>query len=91
VDSFLKEGQSEDQILQYYVTKFGGNQVLSEPPTSGSGSVVWAMPVVIGVGGFLTVAYLATRWSRRPSLAVAAGVEDPEMAARLDDELRDLD
>ena len=91
VDAFLKEGQSEAQILQYYVAKFGGNQVLSEPPTSGSGSVVWAMPIVVGVGGFLTAAYLAMRWSRRPSFAGAPGVEDPEMAARLDDELRNLD
>jgi cytochrome c-type biogenesis protein CcmF len=91
VDSLLKEGKSEDQILQYYVTKFGGNQVLSEPPTSGSGSVVWAMPIVIGVGGFLTIAYLAMRWSRRPAFAGVVGAEDPEMAARLDDELRNLD
>ena len=92
MDSLLKEGKSEDQILQYYVTKFGGNQVLSEPPRSGSGSVVWAMPIVVGLGGFLTVAYLAMRWSRRPSIAgMPAGMEDPEMAARLDDELRNLD
>jgi len=91
IDAMLKEGKNEDQILQYYVTTYGGNQVLSEPPTSGSGSVVWAMPIVVGVGGFLTVAYLAMRWSRRPAFAGAAGVEDPEMAARLDDELRNLD
>ena len=69
VDAMLKEGKSEEQILQYYVAKFGGNQVLSEPPNSGSGRVVWAMPIVVGVGGFLTVAYLAMRWSRRPSFA----------------------
>jgi hypothetical protein len=50
------------------------------------------MPLVVGIGGFLTVAYLALRWSRRPQLAgIPAGVEDPEMAARLDDELRNLD
>ncbi len=91
VDSLLKEGKSEDQILQYYVAKFGGNQVLSEPPRTGSGSVVWAMPVVVGVGGFLTIAYLAMRWSRRPAVAGMPGIEDPEMAARLDDELRNLD
>jgi cytochrome c-type biogenesis protein CcmH/NrfF len=87
----LKEGKSEGQILQAYVETWGGNQNLSEPPNSASGRVVWAMPIVIGVGGFLTIAYLAMRWSRRPSFAGVAGVEDPEMAARLDDELRNLD
>ncbi|HUQ88946.1 MAG TPA: cytochrome c-type biogenesis CcmF C-terminal domain-containing protein [Vicinamibacterales bacterium] len=92
IDSMLKEGKNEAQILDFYVTTYGGNQVLSEPPNRGSGRVVWAMPVVVGVGGFLTIAYLAMRWSRRPQLAgVPAGMEDPEMAARLDDELRDLD
>jgi cytochrome c-type biogenesis protein CcmF len=92
IDGMLKEGKTEQQILDFYVTTYGGNQVLSEPPNSGSGRVVWTMPLVVGIGGFLTVAYLALRWSRRPQLAgIPAGVEDPEMAARLDDELRNLD
>jgi cytochrome c-type biogenesis protein CcmF len=91
IDGMLKEGKSEQQILDHYVASYGGSHILSEPPNSGSGRVVWAMPVVVGVGGFLTIAYLARRWSRQPALAGAAGVEDPGMAARLDDELRDLD
>ena len=92
IDQMLKEGKDEQQILHYYVTTYGGNQVLSEPPKTGSGSVVWAMPIVVGLGGFMTIAYLAMRWSRRSSFAGApAGAEDAEMAARLDDELRGLD
>jgi cytochrome c-type biogenesis protein CcmF len=92
IDQMLKEGKDEQQILHYYVTTYGGNQVLSEPPKTGSGSVVWAMPIVVGLGGFLTIAYLAMRWSRRSAFAGApAGAEDAEMAARLDDELRGLD
>jgi hypothetical protein len=40
----------------------------------------------------MTIAYLAMRWSRRPLVAgMPAGMEDPEMASRLDDELRNLD
>jgi len=92
IDVMLKEGKNEKQILDFYVMKYGGNQILSEPPNSGSGRVVWSMPIVAGVGGLLTVAYLAMRWSRRPQVAgMPAGIEDPEMAARLDDELRNLD
>ena len=53
---------------------------------------MWAMPVVAGLGGLLTLAYLARRWSHQPQAAgVPAGLEDSEMSARLDDELRDLD
>jgi len=49
--------------------------------------------VVVGVGGFLTAAFLAMRWSsRRTSMAgMPAGIEDPGMSARLNDELRNLD
>jgi cytochrome c-type biogenesis protein CcmF len=91
IDGMLKEGQSPSQIVDFYVSQLG-TQVLSEPPNSGSGRVAWAMPVVVGVGGLLTVAYFALHWSKRPQLtAVPAGAEDPELAARLDDELRDLD
>lgn len=93
IDGMLKEGKTEAQILDFYVATYGGNQVLSEPPNSGSGRVVWLMPIVVGTGGFLTAAFLALRWSRRrPALAgVPGAIEDPDMAARLDEELRNLD
>jgi cytochrome c-type biogenesis protein CcmF len=92
IDAMLTEGKTEAQILEHYVATYGGNHIFGEPPAERSGLVAWAMPVVVGTLGLLTVAYFAMRWSRRPSLAgVPAGMEDPEMAARLDDELRDLD
>jgi cytochrome c-type biogenesis protein CcmF len=91
IDAMLEEGKTEAQILDYYVTTYGGKHVFGEPPAEGSGRAAWLMPIVAGVGGLLTAAYFVTRWSRRPVLATPAGIEDPEMAARLDDELRDLD
>jgi cytochrome c-type biogenesis protein CcmF len=92
IDGMLKEGKTEGQILEYYVTTYGGNQVFGEPPAERSGRVAWALPIVVGVGGLLTIAYLVTRWSRRPQLAgMPVGMEDADMAARLDNELRDLD
>jgi cytochrome c-type biogenesis protein CcmF len=91
IDTALKEGKTPDQIVDDYVAQLG-TQILSEPPNSGSGRVAWTAPFVIGIGGFLTLAYFAFRWSRRPQIAgMPAGIEDPEMAARLDDELRNLD
>lgn len=92
IDRMLEDGQSPGQIVESFVTKFGGNQILSEPPQSGSGLVAWVMPAVVGTGGLLAVAFFALRWTRRPQIAgMPAGVEDPAMGARLDDELRDLD
>jgi cytochrome c-type biogenesis protein CcmF len=92
IDQMLKDGKSEAQILADYVATYGGAQVFGEPPNAGSGRFAWALPAVAGVVGFITVAFLALRWSRRPQIAgMPAGVDDPEMAARLDDELRNLD
>jgi cytochrome c-type biogenesis protein CcmF len=91
IDQMLKDGKSEAQILADYVATYGGAQVFGEPPNAGSGRFAWALPAVAGVVGFITVAFLALRWSRRPQIAgIPAGVDDPEMAARLDDELRNL-
>ena len=93
IDVMLTAGKNESQILQFYVDTFGGNQILSEPPNSGSGRVVWLMPIVVGVGGLLTAAYLARRWSSRTTsvAGMPAGIADLEMTARLNDELRNLD
>lgn len=93
IDVMLKEGKSESEILKFYVDTFGGNHILSEPPNSGSGRVVWLMPVVVGLAGLLTAAYLALRWSSQKAVLAGMpdGVEDPGMAARLNDELRNLD
>ena len=92
IDAMLKEGKSPDQIVDYYVETFGGAQILSEPPNRGSGRVAWVAPIVMGVGGLLATAFFAFRWSRRPQLAgMSPAIEDPEMAARLDEELRNLD
>ena len=65
-DRFDAEGRQSDDgscVLRGEVRRQPGP---GEPPNSGFGRVAWAMPIVIGVGGFLTVAYLAMRWSRRP-------------------------
>ena len=91
IDQMLKEGKTSDQVVDYYVSQLG-TQILSEPPNSGSGRVAWTAPFVIGIGGLLTAAFFVFRWSRRPQLAgMPPGAEDAEMAARLDDELRNLD
>jgi cytochrome c-type biogenesis protein CcmH len=94
IAKMFDEGKSEDQVLDYFVAKYGGQQVLSEPKNEGTGRIVWVTPYVMGFGGAGLALVLALRWSRRrPGMANATGgeVEDADMAARLDDDLRDLD
>ena len=93
VTTLMNEGKTDDQVLDYYVAKFGGEQVLSEPRNHGTGRLVWIVPYVVGLGGAALALTLALRWSRRPTFAGSAGAlaDDPALSARLDDELRDLD
>lgn len=62
----LKAGKSRDEIVGYFVARYG-DYVLMKPPTSGPGVIVWAGPLalilVIGVSGFVFL-----RRRLRPSL-----------------------
>lgn len=52
----LAAGKSREEIIQYFVDRYG-NYVLLKPPVRGAGAPVWAAPVVLlvilGVTGFL--------------------------------------
>jgi cytochrome c-type biogenesis protein CcmH len=58
-------GQTDQQIRDYYVTRYGRWILLS--PGGGLGAVAWAVPVVALAGAVLAVALALRRWSRRPS------------------------
>ena len=93
VTGLIKQGKTEKEVLDFYVAKFGGQQVLSEPFNQGAGRLVWLVPYLTGLFGAITALVFAVRWSRRPALAgtAMAAEEDTALSARLDDELRDLD
>jgi hypothetical protein len=53
--------------------------------------MAWLLPYAVAVLALLGIAVTARRWSRREVAAPAAASIDPELDARLQDELRDLD
>ncbi len=76
IRSKLAAGESEQQILDFFVQAYG-ESILSDPPKRGSGLGVWLGPVLgIGLGLFFLAAFVS-RMSR-PARAAAAP------AARLD-------
>jgi len=87
----LTAGETERQILAAYVAQYG-KQVLAEPPAEGFDISLYVMPFVLLIGSFGVVILLAKRFTHRspPALAGASGLT-PDIAQRLDDELRDLD
>jgi cytochrome c-type biogenesis protein CcmH/NrfF len=96
VARLVAEGRNREQVYEYYMAKFGSQEPLASPIDKGFNRLAWLVPYLAGTTGALGIALVALRWSRRPPAAPQqSGVEsappDPELAARLNDELRDLD
>ena len=91
--SLIDQGKNHDEIIQAFVQKYGGQEVLGAPIDKGFNRLAWLVPYALGATGITIVGFAATRWSRRhdepPPSATAAS--DPGLDDRLDDELRNLD
>lgn len=77
VRQMLAEGKGREEILQYFVDRYGP-MVLAEPPRRGFFTLAWVMPgVAVAVGlGLLALALRAL--TRRPPPAPEASPDPPE-------------
>lgn len=77
IEQKLVEGQSKDEIIQYFVAQYG-EQVLASPPKKGFNLVVWILPFAsILVGG--VVVYLVVRaWVRRGGQSLISDMSEKE-------------
>jgi cytochrome c-type biogenesis protein CcmH/NrfF len=94
----VSEGTTEQQIVEYYLAKYGSQEPLASPIDTGFNRLAWAFPYLLGTGGLVLVGTVALRWSRRSgeaakadAMGTPASSQDAALEARLDDELRDLD
>jgi cytochrome c-type biogenesis protein CcmH len=84
----LAAGESPEQVIQYFVDKYG-EWILLKPRRTGFNWLVWLAPyvsVAIGLGIFV---FLVHRWTRRRQARVATppGAIDPAMRERIRREL----
>jgi cytochrome c-type biogenesis protein CcmH len=86
----LAAGQTPDQIIAYFVDKYG-EWILLEPPKRGFSLLVWVVPYIGLVGGLVLVVFLAMRWSRRPRAAAEAPAVDEETRQRIRREMAEMD
>ena len=101
IGNLVKMGLTRDQVLQYYIKKYGSQEPLAMPVDKGFNRLAWLLPYVLGAGGLLMLGSAAIKWSRHPTTtattaapapaAPSTEAADKELEARLDDELRDLD
>jgi cytochrome c-type biogenesis protein CcmF len=96
LDRYLAQGMTREQVRAAFVADHGGQDVLTAPLDEGFNRLAWALPYVAGATGAALVGLVAFRWTRRhdnvpPAGTVADAPMEDALAARLDDELRDLD
>jgi cytochrome c-type biogenesis protein CcmH len=72
IAQMLSEGQTEQQIKQYFVDRYG-LRVLAQPPAEGNSLLLWVLPLVALVLGGGYVALLMRRMRARGAAASAAG------------------
>jgi cytochrome c-type biogenesis protein CcmH len=71
INDLVKQGYSDKEVLDYFVTRFG-EQVLQEPPKSGSTLFLWVLPVIILLAGGVWLTFALRRWAGRGAAPIAA-------------------
>ena len=67
----VRQGQSDQAIEQYLVSRYGPS-ILLRPPTTGITAVVWVVPLVAAVGGLGGLGFFFWRRRRPPAASVTA-------------------
>jgi cytochrome c-type biogenesis protein CcmH len=97
IQAQIAAGDTRSQIKRELVSIYG-TRILAAPPRHGFDLLAWVLPLVLILGGAAGMGVLVWRWTRRrEEQAVAAAWSqngrplDPELEARLDDELARFD
>ena len=74
VDDLLTQGQTEQQVIEAFVRKYGTIAYV-EPPKHGFGLVAWVMPIFYAVVGLGVVVLVVRKWAQHKPAAssMAAG------------------
>jgi cytochrome c-type biogenesis protein CcmH len=76
----IRAGQTDDEIRASVAERFG-DSVLLVPSASGVDSLVWILPVVVGVAGVVGLAVAFRRWRQEAVDAGAPSDADRELVA----------
>jgi cytochrome c-type biogenesis protein CcmF len=90
--ALIDQGKTHDQIIQWFVTSYGSQEMLGAPINKGFNRLAWLFPYLVGGVGAVAIGFAAVRWTRRPEAAPETPAPiDAELDERITDELRDLD
>ena len=78
----LAAGDNREQVMRYFVDRYG-EWILLSPPRHGFTLLVWVLPIVATLVGLGVVSVLVYRWTRGPAAPASAPVVDPAMRERI--------
>ena len=91
----LSQGQTKDQVRQYFIQTYGSQEPLGAPLDEGFNRLAWLFPYVVGTSFLVGLGVVVIRRSRHNEESRTPLPEsetmDAKLEARLDDELRNLD
>jgi len=94
IRELLNQGRTRAQIIDYFIKKYGGQVALAAPLDRGFNRLAWLFPYSVAAIAACGLGYGAYRVAKRPPSAntpTERPITDPELADKLDDELRNLD
>jgi cytochrome c-type biogenesis protein CcmH/NrfF len=95
IRELLNRGQKREQVIEYFIQKYGGQVALAAPLDRGFNRLAWLFPYSLAAVAACGLGYGAYKLAKRPPAPAATPTEtpvtDPELADKLDDELRNLD
>jgi cytochrome c-type biogenesis protein CcmH len=86
----LAAGRTPDEVLAYFVERYG-QWILLSPPKQGFNLLVWVVPFVGLALGLVAVVLVVRRWTRNTRSAPAAPAVEDAMRERIRRELAELD
>src|SRR5262249_31892056 len=63
--AMIDEGRNHDQIIQAFMAKYGGEEMLGAPIDKGFNRLAWLFPYLIGLSSAVAVAVVAVKWTRK--------------------------
>ncbi|MBI4295657.1 MAG: cytochrome c-type biogenesis protein CcmH [Chloroflexi bacterium] len=91
----LEQGETKEQILQFFVERYG-EAVLASPAKSGFSLVAWLAPIIGIVVGGIVLWFVVKKWARgsktfpEPVTSNSNGADDEKYRRRLEKELKDF-
>jgi cytochrome c-type biogenesis protein CcmF len=95
IHNLLAKGSTRNDVIQYFITKYGSQIALAAPIDKGFNRLAWLLPYGAAALAAGLLGYGAFRLAHRPGPLAPAGptlaMNDPDLQDKLEDELRNLD